>query len=867
VRTDRPILIPALLLLSALGAPLSAQDGDQPPVDPTQLEDLVNDWGESTDTADEPRSAPRSGIRRPGANTTPAARPEPTVSFGVFSEPIELTTLIDYVGSALNINIVVKGTPTGEIVFNAPVEVPKSKLIDLLDAMLEQYNYTITNEAATGFWIVQPITDIKPNPSAERASMQIIPTPNIKPSLIVPALSSALGSGFGGVPGQGGGGGGALQAIDELGVIIINAPARDISRIKTLVDSLLQIDENQRYIRFELDHLAAPVARDRAVGLSGGTSNANNPNNRQFNPQNNQQGGAVISGGSLSNIGDRLAIDPQGNALIFKGTEQEIARVQSLLKVIDVPNTLEPKSYFAGSSAAQIADIAARRGLGEVIQISDNNDVQNAFGGFRGNQFNNQQFNNTTSSVDTTGGPVMVVDTSRGNIIYYGTETQQRQLANLMDELDTEDERVVIREVVLDHSDADTVADLMTAIITGEQRTGDSDFLPGSSGTRNTNPQAFNPFFQGAGGTAGSDVNAAFDPDLVSITSDPDNNQVIVKAPIKQQDELARLIKRLDRRKPQVYIQAMIVSVEDSENFRLAIESQLSAGDFQSQTNFGLSSAGTGASFTDQRSVATGLAGLTQAVILSNQIPLILNATQTDTDVRILSTPQLLVNDNQESEIVSIREEPYTEISRDSGNADIVTFGGFAEAGTTLRVTPSISDGGFMRLEYYVELSNFTSASGSEGSPPPRQTNTLTGNATIPSDGTIIIGGITIENARDTVMKVPLLGDIPLLGLLFRDTSKITTDSKIYVFLTPRIMTDPNFQDLRLLSEGPYAEMDLDPEVPDLKPAIIGSTAVTRDDTPLLPEAPRRDDNNDAPTLTPAIIAPSDRTSSESQTE
>ncbi len=859
------MMIPALLLIAALGAPLSAQDGDQPPappVDPTQLEDLVNDWGEPTDTAnDRPRSAPRNGIRRPSGTPADTPRPEPTVSFGIFSEPIELTTLIDYVGSALNINIVVKGTPAGEIVFNAPVEVPKSKLIDLLDAMLEQYNYTITNESATGFWIVQPITDIKPNPSAQRASMQIIPTPNIKPSLIVPALSSALGSGFGGVPGQGGGGG-ALQAIDELGVIIINAPARDIARIKTLVDSLLQIDENQRYIRFELDHLAAPVARDRAVGLSGGSSNANNINNRQLNQQNNQQGGAVISGGSLSNIGDRLAIDPQGNALIFKGTEQEIARVQALLNVIDVPNTLEPKSYFAGSSAAQIADIAARRGLGEVIQISDNNDIQNAFGGFRGNQFNNQQFNNTASSVDTTGGPVMVVDTSRGNIIYYGTETQQKQLANLMDELDTEDERVVIREVVLDHSDADTVADLMTAIITGEQRTGDSDFLPGSSGTRNTNPQAFNPFFQGAGGTAGSDVNAAFDPDLVSITSDPDNNQVIVKAPIKQQDELARLIKRLDRRKPQVYIQAMIVSVEDSENFRLAIESQLSAGDFQSQTNFGLSSAGTGASFTDQRSVATGLAGLTQAVILSNQIPLILNATQTDTDVRILSTPQLLVNDNQESEIVSIREEPYTEISRDAGNADIVTFGGFAEAGTTLRVTPSISDGGFMRLEYYVELSNFTSASGTEGSPPPRQTNTLTGNATIPSDGTIIIGGITIENARDTVMKVPLLGDIPLLGLLFRDTSKITTDSKIYVFLTPRIMTDPNFQDLRLLSEGPYAEMDLDPEVPDLQPAIIGSTGVTRGDTPLLPESPERDDD-ERPELTPAIIAPSDPSTTE----
>ena len=846
--------IPTLLLLAALSTSALAQDESQPAVDPDQLADLVDDWGEPS--TDEPRRPQRPGARR-NQNTTTTARPEPTVSFGVFSEPIELTTLIDYVGNALNINIVVKGTPTGEIVFNAPVEVPKSKLIDLLDAMLEQFNYTVTNDSVTGFWVVQPITDLKPNPGAERASMRIIPTPNIKPSLIVPALSAALGSGFGGNPGQSGGSS-ALQAIDELGVIIINAPARDISRIETLVEDLLTIDNNQRYIRFELDHLAAPVARDRAVGLAGGSSASANSRANQFNPQGGQQGGTSISGGSLSNIGDRLAIDPQGNALIFKGTEQEISRVEALLKVIDVPNTLEPKSYFAGSSAAQIADIAARRGLGEVIQISnDSTNTQNPFGGFRANQFNNQQLNNSTSSVDTTGGPVMVVDTSRGNIIYYGTATQQKQLADLMDELGTEDERVVIREVVLDHSDADTVAELMTAIITGEQRTGDSDFLPGSSGTRSNAAQNFNPFFQGQGGTAGSDVNAAFDPDLVSITSDPDNNQVVVKAPIKQQDELARLIKRLDRRKPQVYIQAMIVSVEDSENFRLAIESQISAGDFQSQTNFGLSTAG--ADFQAQRSVATGLAGLTQAVVLSNQIPLILNATQTDTDIRILSTPQLLVNDNQESEIVSIREEPFTEISQaDNAGNNLVGFGGFEEAGTTLRVTPSISDGGFMRLEYFVELSNFTSASGIDGSPPPRNTNTLTGNATIPSDGTIIIGGITVENVRDTVIKVPLLGDIPLVGLLFRDTSKITTNSKIYVFLTPRIMTDPNFQDLRLLSEGPYAEMNLDPEVPDLEPAVIGSSAITLEQDAALPEAPTRPSDNDTPTLTPAIIAPSD---------
>jgi len=804
---------------------------------------------------DDPRAGPDDAADEPG---------EPTVSFGVFSEPIELTTLIDYVGSSLGINIVVKGTPTGELVFNAPVRVPRSKLIGMLDAMLEQYSYTITHEPDSGFWIVQPIGDVRPVMSSQRASTRIIPTPNIKPSLLTPALNAALG-GASGTPQAQQRGVGGIQSIDELGVIIINAPARDIDRVMRLAERLLEIDDDQRFIRFELEHVAAPVARERAIGLTGGTQGGGRlgaPANRQVQNQ-NAAASLALAGSSLSNLAERIAVDPQGNALIFKGTDAEIARVKEVLSVIDVANILEPKSYFAGSSAAQIADIAARRGLGEVIQISDQN--QNAPGQgrltVRGAQNIAQQLG---QSEGMTGGPVMVVDTSRGDIIYYGTPAQQDQLAALLEELDTEDERVVIREVILNHSDAETVAELMTAIITGEQQTGDSDFLPGSSGPRQTPAQQVREFARSIGQDSGSDVNAAFDPNTVSVIADPDNNQVLVRAPIKQQDELSRLIGRLDRRTPQVYIQALIVSVSDTENFTLAFETQLNAGQFGVNTNFGLSSLPDGSAFPDQRVVAPNLAGITAAVIMTDHIPIILNANQTNDGVRILSTPQLLVNDNQEAEIVSLSEQPFQELSQGDGG-NVTAFGGFAEAGTTLRVTPSISDGGFLRLEYFIELSNFTAAAGTAGSPPPRDRNTVEGAATIPTDATIVIGGITVDNVRNTIAKIPLLGDIPLVGELFKDRSKIDTKSKLYVFLTPRIMTDPNFMDLKLLSEGPYAESELDPIVPELQSAIIGASMIDRDRAGALPGVPiigdpmDRDEGTEREPileLTPAIVDP-----------
>lgn len=822
----RPLVLLLAVTGALLAAPASAQDAgaaQEPPAEPVSEPATVPDLDPVMDWGDQP-ARPARPVRAdanaaPGAGT---AATEPTVSFGIFSEPVELTTLIDFVGNILRLNIVVKGSPTGEIVFNAPVSVPESKLLDLLDAMLEQYGFTITSESDTGFFIVQPVADVRPSVGGARSSVRIIPTPNIKPSQLVTPLTTVLGTGSGATN--------TVQAVDELGVIIVSAPSRDIARVEAMVAELMRIDALQQFMRFELRYIAAPAALERAVGLVAGTGTPSSatPNPNQGGRGNIRelqaaQANAAASGGTFSNLSDRMTVDPQGNALIFRGTEVEIGRVRSVLEQIDVPNTLEPKNYFAGSSATQIANMAKSRGLGEVIEVTDPNSSQ--FGDLniqiqRGLQ---QGFGQNTGSAGT-GGPVMVVDASRGSIIYYGTADQQKQLDNLMKELRTEDERIVIREYVLNHSDAETVADLITGLITGQRQTGDAPLLPTSRGVNrldNTFQQNRVNLFNDPG-SSGDDVSAAFDPDVVSVLADPENNQVIVKAPVKQQDEIAKLIDRLDRRRAQVYIQAMIVSVTDNEDYTLAFETQLKAGQFGVNTNFGLSSFGAGSGFGDAKNVATSLGGLTAAVIQSEYVPIIINATQSNTNVRILSSPQLLVNDNEEAEIVSIEEQPFS-TTNVGQTTDTTTFGGFAEAGTTLRVTPSISDGGFLRLEYYVELSNFIAASGIDGNPPPRNTRRVDGKATIPSDATIVVGGLTVDDIRDTVIKVPFLGDIPLLGELFKKTNKVNNKAKLYVFLTPRIMTDPNFNDLKLLTEGPQATMQLDPDAPVLQPAPIRS--------------------------------------------
>ncbi len=89
----------------------------------------------------------------------------------------------------------------------------------------------------------------------------------------------------------------------------------------------------------------------------------------------------------------------------------------------------------------------------------------------------------------------------------------------------------------------------------------------------------------------------------------------------------------------------------------------------------------------------------------------------------------------------------------------------------------------------------------------------------MPSDSTVVIGGLVIDNKTKTVAKIPLLGDIPILGMLFQDRSTTNRKTVLYVFLTPRILRDPTFTDLKLLTKGPQAFSGLKADMPELRPS------------------------------------------------
>ena len=752
-----------------------------------------------------------------------------TVTFSAFSEPVELTALIEYVAKALKANISIKGSVSGQVVFNAPVSVPKSRLTALLTSLLEQQNFTLTYDAGSQFYTVVPITEITLNLQGEIPTTRVFSTPNLKPSSLQTAVTQQL---------QGGGAQGVLKVtpIDEMSVLVVTDTPKRLAAVDALITRLLEEYAKAKYTRIELKFVAAPVARERILQLLGQIAQprANANENGQPQPVQQVQPGQT---GRIESIGDKLTVDPQGNSLIFKGQERELEQVRSVVAVIDVANTLVPKQYYAGSSAKTVADIAKNRGLGEVQMIAAprQNGSTVDFGGNNGNQGFGQNLRNQGTSA---GGPVMVIDEAKGNIIYYGTEAQQAQLKQLIEGLNLKDEAIVIRNYKLKNADADKVSDLVLGLVQNRTpQNSDSPLLPGSGSTGRSasfTPQQPNTLVINNGSGDSSELSLG-NGDNAFVLADKTHNQILVKAPQRVQEDYRKLIEKLDIRSPQVYIEAKIVSVTWTDDLKLAFESQLINANGKGGvlgSNFGLGTFGTGSTITSPKTVSGGLNGATLALIRSDQVPIVLNALAHKVDGRILSTPQLLVDDNVEGKIESTDKEPYAQTNQ-STSTTTTGFGGNAEAGTTLKVKPQISEKGYLRLKYEAELSSFT-GSAVNGLPPPSQSNKISADSvTVPSDFTVVVGGLTFDSVSSTRNR------FPLLGALFGSTDNQNRKTSLYIFITPRIFRDDAFADALINTRGPQAEVKMPAGLPSLQPSTMEINGAPAGGTQNNPEGSR----------------------------
>jgi len=297
----------------------------------------------------------------------------------------------------------------------------------------------------------------------------------------------------------------------------------------------------------------------------------------------------------------------------------------------------------------------------------------------------------------------------------------------------------------------------------------------------------------------------------VQIVADKATNALIITSNRDDYFVLEGVIKKLDIPRAMVYIEALLMEVNVDKDFTLGVEwrgakqtgsyNDGAIGVFSGSGGIGKdggytmfpsvdSSTGT-IGFPSAFSVGVLGAGIKIGDYLFPTLGAVLNAYQKDTDIKILSTPQILTTDNEEAEMTVGKNVPYIIRKETSETRTDYSTYEYKDVGITLKITPQINQERYVRLKLSQEVTRLIETEGlKEGHPTTYKRSTQT--TVIVKDGnTVVIGGLIGDVSTDVRYKVPCLGDIPLLGLLFKSESKAGEKTNLFIFLTPHIIENP----------------------------------------------------------------------------
>jgi len=315
----------------------------------------------------------------------------------------------------------------------------------------------------------------------------------------------------------------------------------------------------------------------------------------------------------------------------------------------------------------------------------------------------------------------------------------------------------------------------------------------------------------------GSQSNGAL-PSL-QLTADEATNTLIAIGEPRVLSHLETLLQLLDVRQPQVMLEAILVSMTDTDavNLGLELERLGNIGDasFKIASLFGLSSSTGGV-----RTVAD-TTGFNGAVLNPGEFSVVVKALQALNKGQSISNPKVLVTNNEQARFSSVLQQPFLRTDTTTGAGVTNSFGGSDSAGTTISVKPQIAAGEHLVLTYNINLSSFVGTPADAGLPPPKQQNTVDSVATIPDGHVVVVGGLELESESLSTSQIPLLGDVPLLGELFKNRSKGKSRTKFFVFIRASIMRSTSFEDLKYVSANAAAAARIDDGFPEVEPRVI----------------------------------------------
>ncbi len=509
-------------------------------------------------------------------------------------------------------------------------------------------------------------------------------------------------------------------------------------------------------------------------------------------------------------LAGKMVPGPDGDAVVLVAPEDELGQWTALIEQFDRRQAVESRSYvprhFSVTEVGRLIEQTARepgpQGAGERWRI--------------------------------------VSDDLTGALIVTATPREHERIQALVERLDSVpvEARRPVRAFRIRNRDVKQIVEVLTRLIeagvleTGEvegaapvaepavrQRT-ERDVLPPGARPLLEEPQQGQPtpaLRRGAAGRGAQTPGQAGQPSLV-LTADEGTNTLIAVGEARRLDQLADLIRTLDQRQPQVMLEALVVALTEGDTLDLGVELEsmtISGSTLISLASlFGLRTPG-----VDTAEPLEGTGG-TALVLSPGDFRVLVRALQTINHGRSLNIPKVLVSNNQQASLDSVLQQPF--LSTNASNTVATTsFGGTQDAGTTVTVTPQIAEADHLVLTYSLSLSAFVGESSDPALPPPRQQTTLQSVVTIPDGYTVAIGGLEVETAAEAVSQVPFIGDIPLVGELFKSKSKSLTRSRFYLFIQANILRQRGFEDLKYLSDQDVLATGVDDGWPHVEPRVI----------------------------------------------
>ena len=542
----------------------------------------------------------------------------------------------------------------------------------------------------------------------------------------------------------------------------------------------------------------------------------------------------------------QLAVYEPSNALIITDFADNVRRMLRILERIDLPASTDVTVIpLAHASAVDIADLVIRlsgSGTSAVSAVPGAPQMQMAAGGDR----------------------FMVVPDARTNSLLVRADNPGRvgQLRSLIEKLDVPARAGgATRVIYLKHAEAPKLAEILRGLLLAEARAATT----GGAGVATAVPSAMRS--TAAGGAQTSLVQA-----------DEATNAIIINAPDNIYNNLRGVIEKLDVRRAQIYVEALIVEMSTDKvnelGFQWAGARGAGNGAVGAVSNFPSANPGIVSAITSPTAAFVASPGLSIAMLgktitlpdgtTTRSLGGLARALESANLANILSTPTLMTLDNAQAKIMVGQNVPF--VTGSFAQAAAATTTGAAavnpfqtierkDVGLTLRIKPQISEGGTIRLEIYQEVSTVQPDSRSIASDLITNKRSIETKVVVDDGNTIVLGGLIEDTMQETSQGIPLLSRIPFLGALFRYKSEERKRTNLMVFLRPVIVRSPEEGYRVTLDRYDYLRLNTQFEGADreaifnrLAPAAPGATPTPPSNAAPVP-APQ-------PTPPPANAAP-----------